>query len=63
MRLILGVLVSAVVVFAVLLVVGFATHARLASPAGARPAAVQDMAGPSAPILIEHGVGGCGDCQ
>jgi hypothetical protein len=63
MRLILGVLVSAIVVFAVLVVVGFATHAPLASPPGTRPAAVQDVAPRlSAPVLIEQDVCGYGGC-
>ncbi len=63
MRLILGVLVSAIVVFAVLVVGGFATHERLASPSGTRPAAARDMVPrPSTPVQIEQDVCGYGGC-
>ena len=63
MRLVFAVLVSATIVFAVLVMVSFGAHGRLASPFGKRPAVVRDMAPrPSAPILIEQGVGGCGGC-
>ena len=63
MRLILGVLVSAIIVFAVFVNVRFGTHERLASPSGTRPAAARDIApGPSSPVLIEQGVCGYGGC-